>query len=461
MGRVRSWSLVALAVGVLALAPLVVAEAKGGRRYQVTGLDGPPGSYESAALAVNDLAQVVGWYTLASGGSAHAVLWDTGTGVVRDLGDLGGDFSSACAVNDLGQAVGTARLEPYADHACLWDPVQGIRDLLTLGGQHSNAGGINNLGQVVGISFTAEDQTHLAFLWDAVNGMQSLGHMGGHNLSCAADINEQGEVCGWGRIADGNLHAFFWDPDVRVMQDLGTLGVNPSYAQALNDSGVVVGLSSAPGGGGHAVLWKRGRIKDLGTLGGLNSWALGVNNKNQVVGYSQAAMGSTQRYAVVWEQGTRMQKLDDLLTSDSAGWSLEEAHGINDKGQIVGWGTNASGQKRAFLATPVAAKGRHEAAMLRLAGAVALATRAGAEIVFTLGADADVTVTILNVAGRTVAQAATHLSRGAGRNSVLWDACTDDGARVPSGRYLVQISAHAPDGATARAVTSVVIGQQR
>ena len=47
-----------------------------------------------------------------------------------------------------------------------------------------------------------------------------------------------------------------------------------------------------------------------------------------------------------------MSDLNNDISSGS-GWTLDEATGINDKGQIVGYGTNPSGQSEAFLLTPV------------------------------------------------------------------------------------------------------------
>ena len=47
-----------------------------------------------------------------------------------------------------------------------------------------------------------------------------------------------------------------------------------------------------------------------------------------------------------------MQDLNNLIAPTS-GWTLEEANGINDLGQIVGGGYNSSGQWHAFLLTPI------------------------------------------------------------------------------------------------------------
>ncbi len=46
-----------------------------------------------------------------------------------------------------------------------------------------------------------------------------------------------------------------------------------------------------------------------------------------------------------------MSDLNSLLVN-GAGWNLAEGHGINDAGQITGFGT-FNGQTRAFLLTPL------------------------------------------------------------------------------------------------------------
>jgi len=89
--------------------------------------------------------------------------------------------------------------------------------------------------------------------------------------------------------------------------------------------------------------------------------------------------------------------------------------------------------------------------------ATASQTATGAEIVFTLSADADVTATVYNIAGRTVRTLVTDRTMDAGPNTLLWDTRSSRGVKVPSGRYIVQITSRAADGTTSSAIAPLDI----
>jgi VCBS repeat-containing protein len=94
-----------------------------------------------------------------------------------------------------------------------------------------------------------------------------------------------------------------------------------------------------------------------------------------------------------------------------------------------------------------------------ISAASAVPTAAGAEIIFTLSADAEVSVAVLNIAGRLVRRVTTNQAAFYGRNSVIWNACADNGLSVPAGMYIVRIAAHSPDGSTSHAITAATISQ--
>jgi probable HAF family extracellular repeat protein len=134
-------------------------------------------AYSSAANAVNDLGQVVGWSTTTSmsrfegfggcnGCPIHAVLWAAG-GAIRDLGTLPGDTNSLAAkINFFGQVIGSSGnafdsfgYEPpslvVTGHPFIWTKFSGMQDLNRLipaksGWILNTATDINVWGQIVG-----------------------------------------------------------------------------------------------------------------------------------------------------------------------------------------------------------------------------------------------------------------------------------------------------------------------
>ena len=94
-----------------------------------------------------------------------------------------------------------------------------------------------------------------------------------------------------------------------------------------------------------------------------------------------------------------------------------------------------------------------------IAGLAAIPTRGGAQVVFSLSSAAQVEARVLNLAGRPVRTLCLARPCGPGTNTLLWDARSDQGLRVPSGSYLAEVIANAPDGSSCRALQTLVMGQ--
>src|SRR5580693_4364083 len=92
--------------------------------------------------------------------------------------------------------------------------------------------------------------------------------------------------------------------------------------------------------GTSPVLWSGGTVMDLGGIG----QALAINDAGNIVGQAvlQNSYGYTYGAATLWSGGSTFQ-LNNYLTSSGIGWQLYEATGINDVGQIVGFGLSPLG----------------------------------------------------------------------------------------------------------------------
>jgi len=130
----------------------------------------------------------------------------------------------------------------------------------------------------------------------------------------------------------------------------------PSIGAALkiNNAGQIAGWSNDSNGNPHAVLWspapKGGYyVQDLGTLGGAYSYAYGLNDRGEVVGSATVATG--EEYAFFWRKGN-MTNLGTIMTTPwpNHGWfTLSQANAINNAGQIVGYSVVDESTIRAFL----------------------------------------------------------------------------------------------------------------
>lgn len=360
-------------------------------KYKVTDLQTLGGTV-ARGNSINDGRWIAGYSTLAGDLTRHASLWLYGTQI--DLGTLGGPNSSVAwpVKNNIGLLVGIAQTstpEPLGESwscsaffpgssptgfTCLgfvwkWGV---MRALPTLGGNNGFATGANNRSQIVG---WAENNVHdptcvppqvlqfRAVVWGpGRNQIRELPPLPGDTSGAATAINDRGQVAGISGTCDQAVgrhtakHAVMWD-NGRVM-DIGDLGeATWNTPMAINQRGDVAGFAAMPGSDPddpilHAFLWtKHDGIQDLGTLpGDTTSEAHGINERRQVVGLS---CGATCR-AFLWEDGV----MTDLNTLVAPGYTgvLTDARDINDLGEITGRAAHASGERPAFKAVPTAGR---------------------------------------------------------------------------------------------------------
>jgi uncharacterized membrane protein len=98
-------------------------------------------------------------------------------------------------------------------------------------------------------------------------------------------------------------------------------------------------LSTTTEGYEHATFFQNGQVIDLGVLGGYTSGGLGVNARGQIVGFGGNA--TNLQVAIIFISG-QAYDLNTLADLGGTGWvNLSHASRINEAGQIIGGGRAA------------------------------------------------------------------------------------------------------------------------
>jgi probable HAF family extracellular repeat protein len=342
-----------------------------------TDLGTLPGTNSSQVFWVDDQGIAVGGSgnghidPLTGWNEERAVLWIDGK--IIDLGTLGGNESQADSINSRGQIIGFASnsvpdslpgilgLPGYGtqQRAFMWH--SGImHDLGTLGGPDAAALLMNERGQVSGVSYatstinpTTGIPTVDSFIWEDGH-MIDLGSFGG-TVTFGNWLSQHGEIVGQSNLAgDQTYHPFLWSNG--VLKDLGTLGGDFGNALWVNEAGVVVGWATNQNNQGlFAFIWNHGVMSSLGALGtDPCSIAWANNDRGDIVGSSSAECNfvgtMSDEHAFLWRNG-EMFDLNDLVPP-GAHLTLVEPHYINERGEITGNGVMPNGDLHAFLLTP-------------------------------------------------------------------------------------------------------------
>ena len=281
------------------------------------------------------------------------------------------------AINERGQVTGQMAIRQNVRHAFLFS-AGNLQDLGTLPGFSESFGtSLNNQGEVIGIATRdnapGNRQTRHPFLYRAGQ-MKDLGGPTGNGRNVATGINDAGQIAGY-TLGRPRCQDYILDSRTERKTNMSLAsGFQFAFTHSINDRGQVIGdafgFSSDTV---HAALWSGGAMTDLGRLPGAKYMnCSGLNNQGEVVGgatsepgmlgkFLGASLRSTNPLRVLvktdWDERAflykagRMIDLNDLIPAD-ADWTLEDALGINDRGQIVGLGLH-HGQERAFLLTPL------------------------------------------------------------------------------------------------------------
>lgn len=312
------------------------------------------GGTSSQGFGINDNGWVVGQAAISGDAALHAVVWING--VPMDLGAFTGD-SAATAVNNSNQIVGWADTAEFRRDAMLWDNGATTNlgsDMNAVG--NSVAWDINENGMVVGQGSLGPGFAK-GFVWNGPGtGLAAgtiQGYMGGANYG----VNNDGTVVG--------SSFFFGDPDdahLAVPDGHGGYSSNQispngflfAQARAVNSSGVVVGHSGSPQGGPwNACIFNLDHDNTVTSLGSLpefeTSEAFDINEAGVIVGTAFDDDFLLPNRAWVYMNG-QMIDLNSLLDPQQTEWEvLLSAEKINNNNDIVGYGLTTDGQLAGFV----------------------------------------------------------------------------------------------------------------
>lgn len=349
-----------------ALLALFLTSSAAAGEYTFVDL-GTLGGTRSFAYGINDRGQIAG-FADTSDGRSDSVLYSRGR--ATDLSPLNSETDPSSiitvgpsSINNRGDIASGVMSGGIYVPAVYESATRRISALGSLGGVtwygfSGVATAINNSGQVVGYSYL-DGINRQAFIYQRGT-MTDLGSFGGY--SGALDINDLGVAVGFASDdVDGVGVAAMWARGAIIP----ICGNRESTAYGINNLGQAVG-EMLTHDAFHAFVFSRGALRDLGTLRtGRNSTAYHINETGQVVGTADVISSiDTHRdpvsgqifyqtnyedHAFLYQNGA-MLDLNDLLPKLS-GWLLSDAYGVNQAGEIVGWGLEGE-ESRAFLLTP-------------------------------------------------------------------------------------------------------------
>jgi probable HAF family extracellular repeat protein len=417
-----------------------IASIAGAQPHYALTLVRPPAPFDyEVPNGINGSGHIVGYAVINSTSEFHAFLQDGGG--FHDLGLLGYGGTTGIGIN-------------ATDQLALDGESPGVVALFSSGGVTRHIGSvdggsswvysINDHGDVVGSARNGDGNT-VGFSW--IGGV--FTDLSTLNIYRAAAINDARQIAGsipywWGGFDNmrSQAHACLYSGG--VVTDLGSICGNPrsdTDAYGIDGGGDVVGYSTAADGTHHAFLYSAGVLQDLGTLPGEYATATAINDAGLIVGTLSNPYGASLG-SFVYTGGT-MYDLGSLLTNGD-GWSQITVTGLNDAGEIAGYGT-IDGTTQGFLAEPTATTGvtpPSTALVSALSEPRPNPFGDSAEIAFSLSAHAaaaSARLEIFDTQGRRVAT----LARGrldAGSHSARWDGREGGGAGVRGGLYFVRLT---------------------
>ena len=272
------------------------------------------------------------------GTSEHgrAAIWSKRDGLREADVPSGFTNGEGVGINDHGLAIGVAINRQTTQR-------QGISfsngKVTLLAGTHSRPFAVNCAGQIAGESQIAGAKQSAAVIWDGAK----VTALPDCCASVAHGINDHGTAIGNIYDKSGKYRAFVWDQ----AHGLRRIGPDDAFSSALviNNGGQIL-LQVYPD---DLAIYHDGEMKRLALSDKRPAAHPHAMNGCEVIVGEFGPFGDADR-AFVWSEAQGFRDLNDLI-GEHKGWVLQSATGINEAGEIVGWGEH-NREDAGFLLIP-------------------------------------------------------------------------------------------------------------
>ena len=252
--------------------------------YTYTTIDDPSATNGTYAFGINDLGQIVGYYTDLSN-YVHSFLYSGGIyTTIDDPSATNGTYADS--INASGQITGGYR-DDSGGHGFLYSGgiYTTIDDPSAINGTYAD--GINASGQITGFYYDGSWGPH-GFLYSGGT-YTTIDYPSATNVTVPESINDLGQIVGYYDDASGR-HGFLYSSGTYTTID-DPSGTNGTVVTSINDLGQITGYYQ-DASGAHGFLYSSGTYTTIDYPSAANLTVVtSINDLGQITGYYQDASG--------------------------------------------------------------------------------------------------------------------------------------------------------------------------